>query len=184
MLTPRSNSLIFTSNTYQLIQMMRSISKYLLVLTLIVMMGIQTTELLANDTIQKSGTHSMTKADFISKVFDYPNNPTTWNYLGDKPAIIDFYADWCGPCRRVAPILNELADVYKDEIYIYKVDTEKEQELAAIFGIKSLPSFLIIPMKGKPMMHSGVARTDEETKQMFIKIIEEQLLTKEQKIEE
>ena len=77
----------------------------------------------------------VTKADFLTKVADYEKNPTDWKYLGDKPAIIDFYASWCGPCKMIAPVLEELAAQYDGEVYIYKVDTEKEQELASVFKI-------------------------------------------------
>lgn len=97
----------------------------------------------------------LTKTDFIKKVADVDGNPTEFKYLGDKPAIVDFYASWCGPCKMVAPILEELAEEYKDEIYIYKVNTEEEQELAALFGIRSIPSILFIPMNEQPQMAQG-----------------------------
>ncbi|MGV8095532.1 MAG: thioredoxin [Mangrovibacterium sp.] len=97
----------------------------------------------------------LTKADFLSKVANYETNPNRWKYLGDKPAIIDFYADWCGPCKVIAPILEELASEYEGEIYIYKVNTEREQELAAVFGIRSIPSLLFIPMNENPRMAQG-----------------------------
>ncbi|MDD3300805.1 MAG: thioredoxin [Bacteroidales bacterium] len=97
----------------------------------------------------------LTKEDFLTKVANYEANPTEWKYLGDKPAIIDFYADWCGPCKMVAPILEELAKEYNEQIYIYKVDTEKEQELAGAFGIRSIPSILFVPKEGQPQMAMG-----------------------------
>jgi thioredoxin len=100
-------------------------------------------------------TIQLTKADFLKRVADYETNPNEWKYLGDKPAIIDFYADWCGPCKMVAPILEELAAEYEGKIDIYKVNTEKEQELAAAFGIRSIPSLLFIPMQGAPQMARG-----------------------------
>lgn len=103
----------------------------------------------------KMKTIEITKADFLKKVANYETNPQEWKYLGDKPAIIDFYADWCGPCKRVAPILEELAAEYADSIVIYKVNTEKEEELAAAFGIRSIPSLLFIPMEGAPQMAQG-----------------------------
>jgi thioredoxin len=118
----------------------------------------------------------LTKQDFLEKVMNYEKNPTEWVYEGDLPAIIDFYADWCGPCRRAAPILEELAKEYEGKIYVYKVDTEKEKELAALFGIQSIPAFLYVPQSGKPVMASGIAQTDEETKAMFKKLIDEILL--------
>lgn len=103
----------------------------------------------------KMKTIELTKADFLSKVADFEGNPSEWKYLGDKPAIVDFYASWCGPCKSIAPVLEELAAEYAGEIYVYKVDTEKEQELAAAFGIRSIPSLLFIPMTGQPQMAQG-----------------------------
>lgn len=100
-------------------------------------------------------TIELTKADFLTKVSNFETNPTEWKYLGDKPAIIDFYASWCGPCKTIAPILEELAAEYGDNIVIYKVNTEKEQELAAAFGIRSIPSLLFVPMNGQPQMAQG-----------------------------
>lgn len=101
------------------------------------------------------GTIRLTKADFLTKVMDFESNSEEWKYLGDRPAIIDFYADWCGPCKVIAPILEELAAEYKDEIYIYKVNVDKEQELAALFGIRSIPTLLFIPMEGEPQIAQG-----------------------------
>lgn len=103
----------------------------------------------------KVKTIHLTKAEFLKKVANYETSPTEWKYLGDKPALVDFYADWCGPCKVVAPILEELANEYGGEIYIYKIDTEKEQELASVFGIRSIPSLLFIPMNGQPQIVVG-----------------------------
>ena len=103
----------------------------------------------------KMKTIELTKADFLKKIVDYEKNPEEWIYLGDKPAIIDFYASWCGPCKMVAPVLEELAAEYDGQIYVYKVNTEQEQELAALFNIRSIPSFLFIPMNDKPQMAMG-----------------------------
>lgn len=100
-------------------------------------------------------TIQLTRADFLKNVMDYEQNPAKWNYLGDKPCIIDFYADWCGPCKMIAPVLEELAQEYKDQIYIYKVDTEAEMELSAVFGIRSIPSILFCPMDEEPQMANG-----------------------------
>lgn len=97
----------------------------------------------------------LTKADFLSKVMDYEKNADEWKYLGNKPAIVDFYADWCGPCKTIAPILEELAEEYKDDIYIYKINTEQEEELAAVFNIRSIPTLLFIPMAGQPQLAQG-----------------------------
>ena len=98
---------------------------------------------------------NITKQDFINKVMDYKSNPSEWKYKGDKPAIIDFYASWCGPCRMLAPVLDEIAKEYDGKIYVYKVDTEAETELAQLFGIRSIPSILFVPMDGQPMMMQG-----------------------------
>ena len=103
----------------------------------------------------KMKTIELTKSDFLKKIVNYEKNPEEWIYLGDKPAIIDFYASWCGPCKMVAPILEELAAGDEGEIYVYKGNTEQEQELAALFNIRSIPSFLFIPMNDKPQMAMG-----------------------------
>lgn len=119
------------------------------------------------------GTIELTKADFLVKVADYEKSPTEWKYLGDKPALIDFYASWCGPCKMVAPILEELAEEYRDHIVIYKVNTENEQELASLFGIRSIPSLLFIPRNEQPQMLQGAMGKGD-----FKKVIEEILLRK------
>ncbi|MEG1648989.1 MAG: thioredoxin [Rikenellaceae bacterium] len=109
----------------------------------------------SNKTSKNMKTINLTQEEFSKKIIDLNGDKKEWNYLGDKPAIIDFYASWCGPCKMVAPILEELAAEYADQIYIYKVDTEKEQDIAAMFGIRSIPSILFIPMKGQPQMMQG-----------------------------
>ena len=106
---------------------------------------------------------------FKSKVFDFENN-TEWKFEGDKPAVIDFYADWCGPCKMVAPILEELSKEYDGKIDIYKVDTEAQQELAGLFGIRSIPSILFIPMDEKPQMAAGALPKDT-FKQAFADVL-------------
>lgn len=95
------------------------------------------------------------KADFLKKVYNFEASPNEWKYLGNKPAIIDFYADWCGPCKMIAPSLDQLAKEYAGQIDIYKVDVDKETELATAFGIQGIPALLYIPMKGTPQMLQG-----------------------------
>lgn len=101
----------------------------------------------------------LNKETFKKQVFDFEEN-NEWQFKGTKPCVIDFYADWCGPCRTVAPILEELSEEYKSDLNVYKIDTEAEQELAALFGIKSIPSLLFVPMEGQPQMAMGALPKD------------------------
>ena len=114
-------------------------------------------------------TEDLTKKTFLEKVFNYEKNKE-WVVEGKVPAIIDFYADWCGPCKMIAPILEELSNEYEGKINIYKVDTEAEQELAAAFAIRSIPSMLFIPMNEQPQMSNGAL-----PKQELQKLIQEVL---------
>lgn len=120
----------------------------------------------------------LNKAMFIEKVWDYTKSPNDFKYLGNKPAIIDFYADWCGPCRVASPILEEIGTEYAGKIQVYKIDTDQERELAQVFQITSIPAFLYIPATGKPVMMAGIGRSKEETKKMFVDNIEKYLLVK------
>ena len=97
----------------------------------------------------------LTTADFKKKIMDYEKHPDEWVFEGDRPAIIDFYATWCRPCKMTAPVVEELANDYQGKIDFYKVDIDKEPELAATFGIQSIPTFLFIPVKGKPTAQMG-----------------------------
>lgn len=118
-------------------------------------------------------TIQLTTQEFKDKVFDYVNEQE-WKYKGELPAIIDFYADWCGPCKMVAPMLEDLANEHEDKLIIFKVDTEAEQELSAVFGIQSIPTFLFIPVNGDPMMQPGAL-----PKKVFKQIIDEKLVVAE-----
>ena len=123
--------------------------------------------------IKKQGNmEHLTKATFLEKVFNYEKNQE-WKYEGELPCLIDFYADWCGPCKMVAPILEELSKEYEGRIVIYKIDTEVEQELAAAFGIRSIPSLLFCPVEGQPQMAAGAL-----PKATMKKAIDEILLAK------
>jgi thioredoxin 1 len=115
-------------------------------------------------------TVKLTTEDFKNKVFDYTKN-NEWKFEGDKPAIIDFYADWCGPCKMIAPVLEELSIEYAGKLDIYKIDTEVEQELSAVFGIKSIPSMLFIPVGDQPKMQAGAL-----PKNVLKEIIDKELL--------
>lgn len=113
----------------------------------------------------------LTKAEFLTKVYDYEKNPNDWVYNGDKPCIIDFYADWCRPCKMVAPILDELAQKYDGKLVIYKINTDEERELASYFGIQSIPTILFCPVSGKPQMTQGAL-----PKETFEKVVSEVLI--------
>ncbi|MCB2220124.1 MAG: thioredoxin [Bacteroidetes bacterium] len=115
----------------------------------------------------------LTVETFKEKVFDYETNSDQWVFEGDKPCIVDFYADWCKPCKLIAPIMEELAEEYKGQVNIYKVNTEEQRELSRVFGIRSIPSVLFIPMEGKPQMTQGAL-----PKETFKQVIDEFLLGK------
>ena len=119
---------------------------------------------------EKMATFQLTTQEFKENVFDYETEQD-WKYKGTLPAIVDFYADWCGPCKMVAPALEELSEEYEGRLVIYKVNTENELELSSAFGIQSIPTFLFIPGEGKPMMQPGAF-----PKKVFQQVIEERLL--------
>lgn len=116
-------------------------------------------------------TEQLTKETFIEKVFNYEKNQD-WKYEGELPAVIDFWAPWCGPCKMVGPILEELSEEYKGKIKVYKVNTDEEQELGSVFGIKSIPSLLFIPKEGQPKMAVGAL-----PKESLKEAIDKELLT-------
>jgi len=113
----------------------------------------------------------LTTADFKKKIWDYDANPQEFVYQGELPCVIDFYADWCKPCKIVAPIMDDLADYYNGKVIIYKVNTDKERELASVFQVNSIPSILFAPMNGKPAMQPGALGKED-----YIKIIDEFVL--------
>jgi len=121
--------------------------------------------------VNKMKTVHLTTSEFLAKVANYEQSPNEWKYLGDKPAIVDFYADWCGPCKALAPTMENLAEEYDGKLYIYKVNVDEEESLAAEFGIQSIPTLLFIPMKGKPQITQGVLPKSE-----IKKIIDDSLL--------
>jgi thioredoxin len=132
-------------------------------------------EVLAMNNVPEKGkgTIMMDKALFLEKIWNYEKNPQEFVYQGDKPSLIDFYADWCGPCRMMAPVMEELAKEYEGQIYIYKIDTEVEKELSAAMGIRSLPTFLAFPMKDQPQLITGA-----KNKEMFKELIDNYMLNK------
>ena len=115
-------------------------------------------------------TQQMTALDFRDKIFDYEKEQE-WKYAGSLPAIVDFYADWCGPCKAVAPVLEELANEYDGKLIIYKIDTDKEMELSSLFGIQSIPTLLFIPTEGAPTIQKGAL-----PKNVLQQVIQERLL--------
>jgi thioredoxin len=125
----------------------------------------------AQEEKKESKVQHLTYKEFLKKVWDFEKDPTTFVYKGKLPAIVDFYADWCGPCRRVAPIMEELAEEYDGKLLIYKVNTQYETELAKAFQIRSIPTVLFIPVEGQPMMQVG-AMPEEG----YRKVVVEQLL--------
>lgn len=125
---------------------------------------------------EKAKPIELTKTAFLEKVFNYEENPQEWKYNGDKPAIVDFYATWCGPCRITSPILKDLAAEYGEEIYVYKIDVDREPELAAMFGVQSIPMFLFIPMNENPQVAMGAL-----PKESFREAIHTFLLKKDEK---
>lgn len=115
----------------------------------------------------------LTYDTFIEKVWDFETNPQEWIYKGDVPCVIDFYADWCKPCKMVAPIMDDLAEEYEGKVIIYKIDVDKEKKLAQVFQVRSIPAVLFSPKEGRPMMQAGALPKDQ-----YVKIIEDNLLNK------
>jgi thioredoxin len=118
------------------------------------------------------------RAQFKTLIMDYEKNPKGWKFEGKLPCVVDFYADWCGPCKLASPALEELAQKYKGKIVVYKVNTDQERELSTVFGISGIPAFLWVPPTGNPTMTSGVARSPQEIREQFEKMINNILLKK------
>ena len=98
---------------------------------------------------------NLTKGGFLRRVANYEANPTEWKFLGDKPALIDFYASWCGPCKALSPVLDDLAKEFAGKVDIYKVNVDNEKELTSLFRIRSVPTLVFVPMKGDPQVSTG-----------------------------
>ncbi len=112
----------------------------------------------------------LTKSDFLKKVFNYEAS-NEWKYIGDKPCVLDFYAGWCGPCRMISPYLDQLAEEYKGQIYIYKINVDQEKELASMFGASSIPLLVFIPMKEQPQANRGALPKEEIKKAIDIVLL-------------
>ena len=125
----------------------------------------------AQDKKEDSKVKQLTYKEFIKKVWNFENNPNTFIYKGDLPAVIDFYADWCGPCRRVAPIMEKMAEEYDGRLLVFKVNVDQEKELAAAFQVKSIPMVLFIALEGQTMMQVGAMQEAE-----YKKVVEEHLI--------
>ncbi len=115
----------------------------------------ETVKEVTNDNKLKGNTMELNVQEFKNKVFNYEANPDKWVFEGDKPAVVDFYATWCGPCKMVAPIMDEMAQKYNGKVDFYKIDVDKQQELSRVFGIRSIPTLLFIPKNGKPTIING-----------------------------
>ncbi len=125
----------------------------------------------AQDKKEESKVKQLTYKEFTKKVWDFEKDPSTFVYKGKLPAVIDFYADWCGPCRRVAPIMEKLATEYDGKLLVYKINVDQEKDLASAFQVKSIPMVLFIPMEGQPMMQVGAMQEAE-----YKKVVEEHLI--------
>lgn len=125
----------------------------------------------AQEKQKESKVTQLTYEEFLSKVWNFENNPNTFIYKGKLPAVIDFYADWCGPCRRVAPIMEKLAEEYEGRLLVYKVNVDQEKELSSAFQVHSIPMVLFIPLEGQPSMQVGAMQEEG-----YRQIIEEQLI--------
>ena len=143
------------------------------VLSLFVVLFLGATAVVSAQDEAKTKPEHLTVKTFKEKVYNYETNSGTWKFEGDRPCIVDFYADWCKPCKMIAPYLEELAEEYKGQIDVYKINTEQQRELSRVFGVKSIPTVLFVPMKGQPQVSKGAM-----PKANFKKAIDEFLLGK------
>jgi len=149
--------------------------KYSILLSLALLMTVLTTK--GNPGPAEEGAvMKITKAEFLKQIMDYEKYPKDWKYAGKLPCVVDFYADWCAPCRLASPVLEELAKKYKGKIVVYKVNTDQEKELANVFQISGIPAFLWVPKTGNPTMKSGVPNNPAAIKEQFESMINEVLL--------
>ncbi len=143
------------------------------VLAIAVVGGVNVANAKEDSSSDKVKVKHLNKVGFVERVYNYEKNPQRWKFEGDKPAIVDFYATWCGPCKMIAPVLEELAVEYQGKIDVYKIDTDAERELAGAFGIQSVPTLLFIPVNGEPRVIRGAM-----PKADFKKVIDDFLLAK------
>ena len=139
--------------------------KAILAAVILIAMGISAT---AQSKTETSKVSHLTYKGFLEKVWDFEKEPTNFVYKGKLPAIIDFYADWCGPCRKTAPVLEKLANEYDGKMVVYKINVDQEKDLAAAFQVRSIPALLFIPTEGQPMMQVG-AMTEAQFKDVIVK---------------
>lgn len=118
---------------------------------------------------------NLSENEFIQHVADFRATHSAWHYFGNRPAIVDFYAGWCGPCKALAPILEELADTYKDQVIFYKVDVDRCETLAEAYDIRSIPTTLFIPMQGRPLKMVGAISKKEVDRQIHEVLLKDQL---------
>ncbi|MDD7318268.1 MAG: thioredoxin [Prevotella sp.] len=117
-----------------------------------------------NKTEKKGNVMELDVKEFKKRVFDYEKNPQAWAFEGDKPAVVDFYATWCGPCKMIAPIMDEMSKKYDGKVDFYKIDVDRQEELAAVFGIRSIPTLLFIPKEGQPtVMQGAMSKADMDS---------------------
>ena len=118
---------------------------------------------------------NLTEAEYLERVADFRASHAEWRYRGDRPAIVDFYASWCGPCRMLAPVLEEIASTYKNELYVYKVDVDQCEALSDAYDIRSIPPELFIPMEGYPVKMVGAISKREIERQIHEVLLKSQL---------